>query len=199
MFDEMCWKKKSGFSELLANAITCYKVKVKNRKIFAFIKGELARSWPTLTNRLCIWLTLSFLSVLRWSLQAFLAEWSYHHHCYRSPSLLRPCGWRVLQAEVWCWILADPPDPRGYGYHSNRRHRDAPWNKEKESKVFNYRCNSDDIILGSGSESGKSSHPTSFCQVMIFHWGGKRCTNWLAFMAIEKRRTWFMILIMSKF
>lgn len=128
--------KNGGFSELLASVITCCRVKGKSREIFAFIKGELAYYCPTLPDCLCIWLTLSFLSVLRWSLQAFLAERSYHHHCYRSPSLLRPCGWRVLQAEVWCWILADPPDPRGYGYHNNRRHRDAPWNKENEWKVF---------------------------------------------------------------
>lgn len=75
-------------------------------------------------------LTSSFPSVLRWSLRPFLAEWFYHHHHYRLSSLLHLFGWRVRQAEVWCWMLAAPPDPVGYGHRSNRRHRDAHWNKE---------------------------------------------------------------------
>lgn len=77
-------------------------------------------------------LTLSFPSVLRWSLQPFLAEWFYHHHWQCSSSLLHHCSWRLLQGAVWCWMLADPPDPAGYVHRSNRRHKDAHWNKENE-------------------------------------------------------------------
>lgn len=84
-------------------------------------------------------LTLSFPSVLRLSVRPVLAEWCYHHHSFHLLGLLYCWGWRALQAEVWYWILADPPDPGGYGHHSNRRHRDAHWNKENGWKrALNY-------------------------------------------------------------